>query len=65
MTVKQLMNKLKEIPENYEIVLDNNELFLSGVYKAIGIDIDEYYKQVEIVTDHLYRWSHISNRWVK
>ena len=65
MTVKQLMNKLKEIPEDYEIVLDNNELFLSGVYKAIGIDIDEYYQHVEIVTDHLYRRSHISDRWVK
>ena len=63
MTVKQLMDKLKRIPEDYVVILDNDEMFYSGYYKATGIDVDENYKQVEIVTDHKYLWD--NNKWVK
>lgn len=65
MTVKQIMNKLKKVPEDYEVTVDNDGGYYDGIYKAIGIDIDEDNKHVEIVTGHIYRWSQSEKRWRK
>ena len=66
MTVKQLMNKLKKVPEDYEVTVDNDGGYFDGIYKAIGIDIYEDCKQVEISTNyHKYRWDSENGKWVK
>jgi len=65
MTVKQLMNKLKKVPEDYVVTVDNDSCYYDGIYKASGIDIDKKRKQVEISTDHDYRWDYDYDKWVK
>lgn len=65
MTVKQLMNKLKRIPNEYEVTVHNSEMVVTGTYKTIGIDIDDDFKQVEITTDHEYLWNWRDMKWEK
>ena len=52
MTIKQLLNKLKKLPEDAIITIPNDDLYINGDYIATGI---EYYKDdntVLIETDH-------------
>lgn len=57
MTVKQLMRKLKSVPEDYEVTVFITHAVVCGTYKADGIDIDEGDKQVEITSEHEYLWN--------
>ena len=54
MTVKQLIRKLKSVPEDYEVTIFNTDMFVHGTYKTDGIDIDDESKQVEISSRHNY-----------
>ena len=65
MTVKQLMRKLKSVPEDYEVTIFNTDMFVSGTYKTDGIDINEDDKQVEISSKHKYLWDWNNKKWVK
>ena len=54
MTVKQLMNKLKRMPEDAKVVMYNQDLFVNGMYYATDAEYDETMgePQVEIMTDY-------------
>jgi hypothetical protein len=65
MTVKQLMNKLKKVPEDYVVTVGNDYCYFDGIYKADDIDIDKNRKQVEISTDYKYRWNYYGEKWEK
>jgi len=65
MTVKQLMRKLKSVPEDYEVTVFITDAFVNGTYKADGIDIDEGDKQVEITSEHEYLWDWEKQKWEK
>ena len=43
----------------------NANAFVSGIYKADGIDIDEDDKQVEITSEHKYLWNWEKQKWEK
>jgi len=54
MTVKQLMNKLKKYPEDANVVLDNDESCLDGIYFATSVE--EYEEGVVLIaTDYKKR----------
>lgn len=38
MTVKQLMNKLKKMPEDAEVLIPNSEMNVDGIYYATNIE---------------------------
>ncbi len=42
MTVKQLINKLKKLPENAIVTIPNNDMYYSGEY---DIDLVEYWEE--------------------
>ena len=63
MTVKQLMRKLKSVPEDYEVTVFITDAVVNGTYKADGIDIDEGDKQVEISSEHEYLWNWETHKW--
>ena len=65
MTVKQLMKKLKSIPEDYEVTIFNTDMVINGTYKADEIDINEDDKQVEISSKHKHWWNFEKQRWEK
>lgn len=65
MTVKQLIRKLKSVPEDYEVTVFNTNAFVSGIYKADRIDITEDDKQVEISSEHKYLWNWEKQKWEK
>lgn len=65
MTVKQLMRKLKSVPEDYEVTVFITDAVLNGTYKADGIDIDDDDKQVEITSEHEYLWNWEKQKWEK
>ena len=54
MTVKQLMNKLKRMPEDAKVVIYNDEMNGDGMYYATDAEYDETMgePQVEIKTDY-------------
>lgn len=64
MIVKQLMNKLKKLPEDATVVVCNEELFEDGYYKATDIDFDSSCNEVEILTDHKWRKDD-DGKWVR
>ena len=57
MTVKQLKNKLKSVPDDYEVTVFNTEMVVSGAYKADSVEVDDDDKQVEIKSNHKYLWN--------
>ncbi len=64
MTVKQLMNKLKKLPEDATVVIYSKELFEYGCYKATDVDFDSSCNEVEISTDH--KWCKGDDgKWVR
>ena len=65
MTVKQLIRKLKSVPEDYEVTVYITDAVVNGTYKADGIDIDEGDKQVEITSEHEYLWNWEKQKWEK
>ena len=54
MTVKQLMNKLKRMPEDAKVVIYNDEMNGDGMYYATDAKYDETMgePQVEIKTNY-------------
>ena len=42
MKVKQLMQKLKSVPEDYEVTIFITDAVVNGTYKADGIDAKGY-----------------------
>ena len=54
MTVKQLMNKLKKMPEDAVVVIPNSHYFFQGEYKATKAEFyeDNHGKYVTIDTDY-------------
>jgi hypothetical protein len=65
MTVKQLMRKLKSVPEDYEVTVFITDAVVNGTYKADGIDVNEVDKQVEISSEHEYLWNWEKQKWEK
>ena len=65
MTVKQLMRKLKSVPEDYEVTVFITDAVVNGTYKADGIAIAEDDKQVEITSKHVYLWNWEKQKWEK
>ena len=65
MTVKQLMRKLKSVPEDYEVTVFNTDAVVNGTYKADRIEIDNDDKQDEITSDHKYLWNWEKKKWEK
>ena len=65
MTVKQLMRKLKSVPEDYEVTVFNTDVVVNGTYKADRIEIDNDDKQVEITSEHKYLWNWEKQKWEK
>ena len=65
MTVKQLIRKLKSVPEDYEVTVFITESVVNGTYKADGIEIDDVDKQVEISSEHEYLWNWEKQKWEK
>jgi len=65
MTVKQLMRKLKSVPEDYEVTIFNTDSLVNGTYKVDVIEIDEFDKQVEISSENKYLWNWEKQKWEK
>ena len=65
MTVKQLIRKLKSVPEDYEVTVFITDMVNNGTYKADGIDVDDIDKQVEISSEHEYLWNWEKQKWEK
>ncbi|MBP5595010.1 MAG: hypothetical protein J6Y02_06485 [Pseudobutyrivibrio sp.] len=51
MTVKQLINKLKKLPEDAKVITVNNNSYINGLYETKGIDYDEMGNYVIIDKD--------------
>lgn len=54
MTVKQLIKKLSKLPENAEVCISNNELFMNGHYVATKVDDYTFSSQGVILIDTDY-----------
>ena len=57
MTVKQLINKLKKIPEDATIFVYNDNMHLDGTYEVVSSEIYyfDYNNEVLIGTDYKNR----------
>lgn len=65
MTVKQLIKKLKSIPEDYEVTLSTTHYVFEGLYKADSVEVDDDYRQIELTSDYEYRWNYEKEKWEK
>lgn len=63
MTVKQLIRQLKRLPQDYDITIDNTDLFINGTYKVDSVEVDDNDKQVGIVSEYIHRWDCSLNKW--
>lgn len=54
MTVKQLINKLKKMPENATVFVINNAMYIDGTYQVVSSEVDyfPYDNYVIIGTDY-------------
>ncbi len=52
MTVKQLMDKLKKLPEDMIVTVYNDEMFNDGEYVASNVVVDESINTAMIGTDY-------------
>ena len=51
MTVTELIERLRIYPQDAEIVVDNNDLYINGVYYAT--DVEDYLDNTVLIsTDH-------------
>ena len=55
MTAEELIKKLSKIPRDAEVILVNDDYFLSGEYKATDIGYFDDVNEVEIFTDREWR----------
>ena len=52
MKVSALIRKLKTLPQDAEIVIDNNRMYIDGIYKATKVELWEKENIVMIETDY-------------
>jgi len=54
MTVKQLINKLKKMPEDATVVVVNDKMYVDGTYQVTSKEVDYFleYDFVIIGTDY-------------
>ncbi len=53
MTVTELIERLRSYPQDAEIVVGNNDLYINGVYYAT--DVEDYLDNTVLIsTDHDY-----------
>lgn len=53
MTVAELIERLRSYPQDAEIVVGNNDLYINGVYYAT--DVEDYLDNTVLIsTDHDY-----------
>jgi hypothetical protein len=53
MTVTELIERLRSYPQDAEIVVGNNDLYINGVYYAT--DVEDYTENTVLIsTDHDY-----------
>lgn len=55
MTVEKLIKKLKNIPKDAVVTIQNDKRWVDGEYVVSGIDYDEITNTVEIYTDYTKR----------
>jgi hypothetical protein len=57
MTVKQLINKLKKMPEDATVYVYNTNAFLDGSYKVVSSEVGyfDFDNSVVIGTDYKHR----------
>ena len=57
MTVKQLINKLKKMPEDATVFVYNTSVYVDGSYKVVSSEVEyfDYDNSVMIGTDYKYR----------
>jgi len=48
MTVNQLINKLKKMPEDARVVIENDFMYVKGIYQVVSSEV-EYYPEDNIV----------------
>lgn len=53
MTVKQLIEKLSQLPEDTEVLIPNRNLYKSGYYEATEVD-DYTFQDGEVLIDTNY-----------
>ena len=46
------MNKIKKLPEDAQVIMEQDSLFIDGMYVVTSVDYDPDLNQLEIVTDH-------------
>lgn len=52
MKVLALIKKLKKLPQDAEIVVDNSAMYVNGIYKATKVELWEKENIVMIETDY-------------
>lgn len=52
MTVKELMKKLEKCNPDSIVVIPNEDIFVNGEYKAIGLEVQDYNNTVLIDSNH-------------
>ena len=52
MKVSALIRKLKTLPQDAEIVVDNNRMYIDGIYKTTKVELWEEENIVMIETDY-------------
>lgn len=51
MTVKQLINKLKKLPDDAKVIVVNSDVYINGLYETKGIHYDKIGNYVIIDKD--------------
>ena len=57
MTVKQLINKLKKMPEDATVFVENNNTYINGVYEVVSSEVEyfDYDNSVVVGTDYKHK----------
>lgn len=55
MTVAQLKRKLNKMPDDAVVIVENNHMYLHGLYRATSVLCDDEDNKVYIETDYKHR----------
>lgn len=55
MTVKQLINKLKKMPEDATVVIENNSMYFDGTYQVISSEVEHYPEDNTVIVGTDYK----------
>ena len=64
MKASTLINKLKKLPPDTEIVVDNNDVYVPGIYKATTKEIDYYPDENIVVIGTDYKYKLEDGKWI-